>query len=142
MLSSRLSAPQVTASHSDVAPEPHGSSGLLQVSLQGTPLRAVGTVQGSTPLLLELGGATFKQPAPLAGHVLVYRAKASEPSTLPTLAGELLVSPRGREQPEGVPKTSPESIGGRRQGGDARRGGKRVAWARGWGLGAKGWRKG
>ncbi|KAI6064134.1 D-3-phosphoglycerate dehydrogenase [Aix galericulata] len=80
---------KVTASHSDVAPEPHGSSGLLQVSLQGTPLRAVGTVQGSTPLLLELSGATFKQPAPLAGHLLVYRAKASEPSTLPTLAGLL-----------------------------------------------------
>lgn len=80
---------KVTATHNDVAPEPHGSAGLLQVSLQGTPLRVAGTLQGSTPVLQELGGATFKQPAPLAGHVLIYRAKASEPSMLPTLAGLL-----------------------------------------------------
>ncbi|XP_050568371.1 D-3-phosphoglycerate dehydrogenase isoform X3 [Cygnus atratus] len=80
---------KVTATHNDEAPEPHGSAGLLQVSLQGTPLRVAGTLQGSTPVLRELGGATFKQPAPLAGHVLIYRAKASEPSTLPTLAGLL-----------------------------------------------------
>ncbi|NWX52111.1 SERA dehydrogenase, partial [Steatornis caripensis] len=80
---------QVTTTHGDVAPEPDGSAGLLQVALQGTSHRAVGTVQGSTPVLRELNGATFKQPAPLAGPLLVYRAKASEPSTLPTLVGLL-----------------------------------------------------
>ncbi|KFQ45294.1 D-3-phosphoglycerate dehydrogenase, partial [Nestor notabilis] len=73
----------------DVAPEPDSSAGLLQVSLQGTPHRVAGTVQGSTPVLRELNGATFKQPAPLAGPILIYRAKASEPSTLSTLAGLL-----------------------------------------------------
>ncbi|NXT22842.1 SERA dehydrogenase, partial [Syrrhaptes paradoxus] len=80
---------KVTTIHGDVAPEPDGSAGLLQVSLQGTPHRAVGTVQGSTPVLWELHGATFKQPAPLAGPILVYRAKASQPSTLPALVGLL-----------------------------------------------------
>ncbi|KFQ14207.1 D-3-phosphoglycerate dehydrogenase, partial [Leptosomus discolor] len=73
----------------DVAPKPDSSTGVLQVSLQGTPHRVVGTVQGSTPVLQELNGATFKQPAPLAGPLLIYRAKASEPSTLPTLTGLL-----------------------------------------------------
>ncbi|NXT03685.1 SERA dehydrogenase, partial [Jacana jacana] len=71
----------------DVAPEPDGSTGLLQVALQGTSHRATGMVQGSTPALRELNGATFKQPVPMAGPVLIYRAKASESSTLPTLAG-------------------------------------------------------
>ncbi|NXL89601.1 SERA dehydrogenase, partial [Alectura lathami] len=77
---------KVTATHSDTSPEPNG---LLQVALQGTLHRVVGTVQGSTPVLRELNGATFKQPAPLAGPVLIYRAKASELSTLPTLTGLL-----------------------------------------------------
>ncbi|NXH09305.1 SERA dehydrogenase, partial [Bucco capensis] len=80
---------KVTTTHSDLAPEPNGSAGLLQVSLQGTPHRLAGTVQGSTPMLREINGATFKQPAPLAGPVLIYRAKASETSTLPVLVGLL-----------------------------------------------------
>uniref|UniRef100_A0A663FGG9 D-3-phosphoglycerate dehydrogenase n=1 Tax=Aquila chrysaetos chrysaetos TaxID=223781 RepID=A0A663FGG9_AQUCH len=80
---------KVTTTHGDVAPEPDGSTGLLQVSLQGTPHRAAGTVQGSTPVLREINGATFKQPAPLAGPILIYRAKASESSTLPALTGLL-----------------------------------------------------
>ncbi|XP_009953907.1 PREDICTED: D-3-phosphoglycerate dehydrogenase, partial [Leptosomus discolor] len=80
---------KVTTTHGDVAPKPDSSTGVLQVSLQGTPHRVVGTVQGSTPVLQELNGATFKQPAPLAGPLLIYRAKASEPSTLPTLTGLL-----------------------------------------------------
>ncbi|NXY51296.1 SERA dehydrogenase, partial [Ceuthmochares aereus] len=73
----------------DVAPEPDSSTGLLQLSLQGTPHRVAGTVQGSTPVLRELNGATFKQPVPLAGPILIYRAKATEPNALPTLAGLL-----------------------------------------------------
>uniref|UniRef100_A0A8D0ETW3 D-3-phosphoglycerate dehydrogenase n=1 Tax=Strix occidentalis caurina TaxID=311401 RepID=A0A8D0ETW3_STROC len=81
---------KVTTTHGDMAPEPDGSAGLLQVSLQGTPHRVVGTVQGSTPVLWEINGATFKQPAPLTGSVLIYRAKGSEPSTalLPGLLGK------------------------------------------------------
>ncbi|NXI44084.1 SERA dehydrogenase, partial [Galbula dea] len=80
---------KVTTSHSNVTSEPDGSTGLLQVSLQGTPHWVAGTVQGSTPVLQEISGATFKQPAPLAGPILIYRAKASETSTLPALAGLL-----------------------------------------------------
>ncbi|NXA49026.1 SERA dehydrogenase, partial [Nothocercus julius] len=80
---------KVTATHNHVAPEPDGSAGLLQVALQGTAHRAAGTVQGSTPLLRELSGATFKQPAPLSGSVLIYRAEASEPSPLRALTGLL-----------------------------------------------------
>ncbi|NWI70731.1 SERA dehydrogenase, partial [Todus mexicanus] len=80
---------KVTNTHSDTAPEPDSGSGVLQVSLQGTPHRAAGTVQGSTPVLRELSGATFKQPAPLAGPILIYKAKASELSTLPALLGLL-----------------------------------------------------
>ncbi|NWW27207.1 SERA dehydrogenase, partial [Falcunculus frontatus] len=73
----------------DVAPEPDSSTGLVQVSLQGTPHRVMGTVQGSTPVLREINGATFKQPAPLSGPLLIYRAKASDPSALATLTGLL-----------------------------------------------------
>ncbi|KAM6262311.1 D-3-phosphoglycerate dehydrogenase [Porphyrio hochstetteri] len=80
---------KVTTTHDDVVPEPDGSTGLLQVALQGSLHRAAGMVQGSTPVLREISGATFKQPAPLAGPVLIYRAKASEPSVLPVLAGLL-----------------------------------------------------
>ncbi|KAM9378934.1 D-3-phosphoglycerate dehydrogenase [Phaethornis superciliosus] len=80
---------KVTTTHGDVAPEPHGSTGVLQVALQGTSHQVLGTVQGSTPVLQEVNGATFKQPAPLAGPILIYRAEASEPSTLPLLAGLL-----------------------------------------------------
>ncbi|NWX92347.1 SERA dehydrogenase, partial [Nothoprocta pentlandii] len=80
---------KVTATHNNLAPEPDGSAGLLQVALQGTPHRAAGTVQGSTPVLRELNGATFKQPVPLSGSVLIYRAKAQEPSALPALTGLL-----------------------------------------------------
>ncbi|XP_057228777.1 D-3-phosphoglycerate dehydrogenase [Malurus melanocephalus] len=80
---------KVTTTHSDVAPEPDSSTGLVQVSLQGTPHQVTGTVQGSTPVLREINGATFKQPAPLCGPLLIYRAKASDASALATLTGLL-----------------------------------------------------
>lgn len=84
---------QVTSTHSDVAPEPDSSTGLVQVSLQGTPHQVTGTVQGSTPALRQINGATFKQPAPLSGPLLIYRAKASDTSALATLTGESLWQP-------------------------------------------------
>ncbi|NXB46343.1 SERA dehydrogenase, partial [Leucopsar rothschildi] len=80
---------KVTSTHSDVAPEPDSSTGLVQVSLQGTPHQVTGTVQGSTPALRQINGATFKQPAPLSGPLLIYRAKASDTSALATLTGLL-----------------------------------------------------
>ncbi|XP_065599503.1 D-3-phosphoglycerate dehydrogenase [Cyrtonyx montezumae] len=86
MLLAQEAGLKVTATHSDTCPEPEG---LLQVALQGTSHRVTGTVQGSTPVLRELSGATFKQLAPLVGPLLIYRSKASETSTLPALAGLL-----------------------------------------------------
>uniref|UniRef100_A0A8C9F326 D-3-phosphoglycerate dehydrogenase n=1 Tax=Pavo cristatus TaxID=9049 RepID=A0A8C9F326_PAVCR len=86
MLLAQEAGLKVTATHGDTSPEPVG---LLQVALQGTPHRVTGTVQGSNPVLREFNGATFKQPAPLVGPLLIYRAKASETNTLPTLAGLL-----------------------------------------------------
>ncbi|NXT03982.1 SERA dehydrogenase, partial [Prunella fulvescens] len=80
---------KVTTTHSDVAPEPDSSTGLVQVSLQGTPHQVTGTVQGSTPALRQINGATFKLPAPLSGPILIYRAKASDTSALATLTGLL-----------------------------------------------------
>lgn len=88
-------------------PKPDSTTGLLQVSLQGTPHQATGTVQGSTPVLQELSGATFKQPAPLCGPVVIYRANASEPSVLPVLTGEFPVSLLGRRDSQGGPHTCP-----------------------------------
>ncbi|XP_050833411.1 D-3-phosphoglycerate dehydrogenase isoform X2 [Serinus canaria] len=80
---------KVTTTHSDVAPEPDSSMGLVQVSLQGTSHQVTGTVQGSTPVLRQINGATFKLPAPLSGPLLIYRAKASDSSALATLTGLL-----------------------------------------------------
>uniref|UniRef100_A0A452GHW0 D-3-phosphoglycerate dehydrogenase n=1 Tax=Gopherus agassizii TaxID=38772 RepID=A0A452GHW0_9SAUR len=80
---------KVTATHSNVVPELYSSDSLLQITLQGTPSRLVGSVQGSTPILQELNGANFKQPVPLTGHLLLYRAKAANTSTLPTVIGLL-----------------------------------------------------
>lgn len=74
--------------HSNKVPELSSDTGLLQVALLGSPCRAVGSVQGSTPVLQELNGATFKQLVPLAGTLLIYRAKASNPSTLSAVIGE------------------------------------------------------
>lgn len=128
-----------------MAPEPDCSTGLLQVALQGTPHRATGTVQGSTPVLRELNGATFKQPAPLAGPVLVYRAKASEPSTLPTLAGEFPMPPPSRGGSLGgpciCPRAEPQQGGGRccmeRRGWGGSLGRGLGAWSKGLGVGER-----
>lgn len=89
-------------------PKHDSTAGLLQVSLQGTPHQATGTVQGSTPVLQELSGATFKQPAPLCGPVLIYRANASEPSVLPVLTGEFPASPLSRGDSRGDPTSALE----------------------------------
>lgn len=125
-----ISPHQVTASHGDTCTEPEG---LLQVALQGTPHRVTGTVQGSTPVLRELNGVTFKQPAPLVGPLLIYRAKTSETNMLPTLAGKLLVSPQAKEQLEG----SPQSAWSQKEDNAdralcAETGG--VVWLQGWGI--------
>lgn len=89
LLSGHLPSPlQVTTTHSNAVPELYSGDSLLQVTLQGTPSSLVGSVQGSTPVLQELNGANFKQPVPLTGHLLLYRAKAANASTLPAVIGE------------------------------------------------------
>ncbi|XP_067392454.1 D-3-phosphoglycerate dehydrogenase isoform X2 [Emydura macquarii macquarii] len=79
---------KVTATHSEAVPEPDSSDTLLQVAVLGTPYKLVGSLQGSIPVLQELNGATFQQPVPLTGHLLLYRATAASASTLPTVIGE------------------------------------------------------
>uniref|UniRef100_A0A8C8SE11 D-3-phosphoglycerate dehydrogenase n=1 Tax=Pelusios castaneus TaxID=367368 RepID=A0A8C8SE11_9SAUR len=80
---------KITATHSDTVPEPDSSNSLLQVTLPGTSYKLVGSVQGSTPVLQELKGATFQQPVPLTGHLLLYRAKTTNANTLPAVIGLL-----------------------------------------------------
>ncbi|TRY92805.1 hypothetical protein DNTS_024873 [Danionella cerebrum] len=50
---------------------------VLQVSVNGCSFRAVGSVQGSNPVLLEFNRSVFRQPVPLTGHLLFFRATGS-----------------------------------------------------------------
>ncbi|XP_074858708.1 D-3-phosphoglycerate dehydrogenase isoform X2 [Carettochelys insculpta] len=80
---------QLTATHSAMVPESYRGASLLQLALPGTSTRLVGSVQGSTPVLQELNGATFRQPVPLTGPLLLYRAGAADASPLPAVLGLL-----------------------------------------------------
>uniref|UniRef100_A0A5F8GBC1 D-3-phosphoglycerate dehydrogenase n=1 Tax=Monodelphis domestica TaxID=13616 RepID=A0A5F8GBC1_MONDO len=85
----------VTTTHSPVCPLDHSSGdSLLTVSLAGAPYRAVGLVQGTTPVLQELNGAIFKPEVPLRRDLplLFYRARSSNPELLPTMIGLLAKS--------------------------------------------------
>ncbi|KAF7241405.1 D-3-phosphoglycerate dehydrogenase [Varanus komodoensis] len=78
---------KIVMAHKDMAPG--GQEGLLQLHAQGVPPALAGSVQGSVPVLLELGGAAFQQPVPLAGTLLLCRSKASGAGLLPTVLGLL-----------------------------------------------------
>uniref|UniRef100_A0A7N5KQA2 D-3-phosphoglycerate dehydrogenase n=1 Tax=Ailuropoda melanoleuca TaxID=9646 RepID=A0A7N5KQA2_AILME len=78
---------KITSSHTDRILG--NDEGQLQLTAKDTPLVIVGSVQGSTPGLLELSGAVFKQLVPLSGTLLFYRCKASATSLLPTVIGLL-----------------------------------------------------
>uniref|UniRef100_A0A9J8AAP4 D-3-phosphoglycerate dehydrogenase n=1 Tax=Cyprinus carpio carpio TaxID=630221 RepID=A0A9J8AAP4_CYPCA len=50
---------------------------VLEVSVNGRSYKAVGLVQAGLPVLLELNGSVFRQPVPLTGHLLFFKATNS-----------------------------------------------------------------
>lgn len=66
--------PQVKTDHND-------SNGreacVVEVSVNGSSYKAVGSVQTGVPVLLELNGSVFRQPIPLSGHLLFFKAATS-----------------------------------------------------------------
>ncbi|XP_016104629.1 D-3-phosphoglycerate dehydrogenase [Sinocyclocheilus grahami] len=50
---------------------------VLEVSVNGSSYTAVGSVQAGVPVLLELNGSVFRQPVPLTGHLLFFKASNS-----------------------------------------------------------------
>ncbi|XP_029803575.1 D-3-phosphoglycerate dehydrogenase [Suricata suricatta] len=85
----------VTTSHSPTGPGEQGCAEcLLTVALEGAPYRAVGLVQGTTPVLQALNGAVFRPEVPLCRGLplLLFRAQPSSPVMLPTMIGLLAES--------------------------------------------------
>lgn len=78
---------KVTAHHKDEAPGLCPVECRIQLSVVGTSHSAVGTVHGRTPILLELHGATFRQPVPLAAHLLGFETVGAR--DLPGIFGAL-----------------------------------------------------
>ncbi|TSK92896.1 D-3-phosphoglycerate dehydrogenase [Bagarius yarrelli] len=64
------------------------ASCILEVSVNGSVYKASGTVQTTVPVLLELNGSVFRQPVPLSGKLLFFRA-ATSPQLLPSVTGVL-----------------------------------------------------
>lgn len=54
--------------------------------MNGSVYKASGTVQTAVPVLLELNGSVFRQPVPLSGNLLFFRA-ATSPQLLPSITG-------------------------------------------------------
>ncbi|XP_045402896.1 D-3-phosphoglycerate dehydrogenase [Lemur catta] len=82
----------VTTSHSLAAPGEQGlGECLLTVALAGAPYQAVGSVQGTTPVLQVLNGSVFRPEVPLRPGLplLMFRAQPSDPALLPTMIGLL-----------------------------------------------------
>lgn len=50
---------------------------VVEVSVNGSSCKAVGSVQAGVPVLLELNGSVFRQPVPLSGHLLFFKAASS-----------------------------------------------------------------
>lgn len=61
---------------------------MLEASVNGSVYKASGTVQTAVPVLLELNGSVFRQPVPLSGNLLFFRATTS-PQLLPSVTGML-----------------------------------------------------
>ncbi|KAI4873055.1 hypothetical protein NFI96_025481 [Prochilodus magdalenae] len=76
----------IKKSHSDV----NGANAacVVEVSVNGSIYKALGSVQAEVPVLLELNGSVFRQPVPLSGNLLFFKAAAS-PQLLPSLTGVL-----------------------------------------------------
>ncbi|XP_042350863.1 D-3-phosphoglycerate dehydrogenase [Plectropomus leopardus] len=60
----------------------------VQVEANGCSYKAVGSVQGGVPVLLELSDSVFRQPVSLTGNLLFFKASAS-PQLLSSVAGVL-----------------------------------------------------
>uniref|UniRef100_A0A8C6EJV9 D-3-phosphoglycerate dehydrogenase n=1 Tax=Microcebus murinus TaxID=30608 RepID=A0A8C6EJV9_MICMU len=92
MVKGKSLAGVVTTSHSLAAPgEQCSGECLLTVALAGAPYQAVGSVQGTTPVLQMLNGAVFRPEVPLRRGLplLMFRAQLSNPAVLPTMIGLL-----------------------------------------------------
>uniref|UniRef100_A0A9J7ZLN6 Phosphoglycerate dehydrogenase n=1 Tax=Cyprinus carpio carpio TaxID=630221 RepID=A0A9J7ZLN6_CYPCA len=50
---------------------------VVEVSVNGSSFTTVGSVQAGVPVLLELNGSVFRQPVPLTGHLLFFKASNS-----------------------------------------------------------------
>ncbi|XP_042562234.1 D-3-phosphoglycerate dehydrogenase [Clupea harengus] len=61
---------------------------VVEVSVNGTRSKAQGSVLAEVPMLEQLEGSPFRQPVPLAGHLLFFKAAAS-PQLLPSITGAL-----------------------------------------------------
>ncbi|KAI1884829.1 hypothetical protein AGOR_G00213870 [Albula goreensis] len=69
---------------------------VVEISANGTSCKAIGSVHGEAPVLLELNGCPFRQPVPLSGNLLLFRAPAS-PQNLPNIAGVVAAAGVGAE---------------------------------------------
>lgn len=76
---------QVSQSHC----EANGAVGVCHVEVvtSSCSYKAIGAVQGGTPVLLELCGSVFRQPVSLAGSLLFFKAPA-KPQLLSSVAGK------------------------------------------------------
>lgn len=61
---------------------------IVEVSVNGSTYKASGSVQAEVPVLLELNGGVFRQPVPLSGNLLFFKA-AGSPQLLPSVTSEL-----------------------------------------------------
>uniref|UniRef100_A0A8C9VFU3 phosphoglycerate dehydrogenase n=1 Tax=Scleropages formosus TaxID=113540 RepID=A0A8C9VFU3_SCLFO len=60
----------------------------IMLSVNGIKYTATGSIQGDVPVLLDLNGSEFRQPVPLTGNLLFFKA-AVTPQLLPTVTGVL-----------------------------------------------------
>ncbi|XP_029462607.1 D-3-phosphoglycerate dehydrogenase isoform X2 [Rhinatrema bivittatum] len=70
---------KVSAQHNDAVSE------CRLEATAGSQFHVVGSVCGDMPVLLKLNGATFRQPIPLRGDLLLYKPQASDVQTLPAI---------------------------------------------------------
>ncbi|XP_034042329.1 D-3-phosphoglycerate dehydrogenase [Thalassophryne amazonica] len=60
----------------------------VEVLANGCSYRAIGSVQGGVPVLLELSGSVFRQPVSLAGNLIFFKSSAN-PQLLLSVVGLL-----------------------------------------------------
>ncbi|XP_007260013.3 D-3-phosphoglycerate dehydrogenase [Astyanax mexicanus] len=77
---------KIKKSHSDTK-EAAGAC-MMEVSVNGSIYKALGSVQADVPVLLQLDGSVFRQPIPLSGNLLFFKAAASS-QLLPSVTGVL-----------------------------------------------------